>query len=54
MFDANGKPKAITELEENEAAAIAGFEVHGETIRVTMIGERQSKYALRIKLVRPS
>ncbi len=30
MFDTNGKPKPITELEENEAAAIAGFEVHGE------------------------
>ena len=30
MFDAQGKPKPITELEENEAAAIAGFEVHGE------------------------
>jgi phage terminase small subunit len=30
MFDATGKPKPITELDENEAAAIAGFEVHGE------------------------
>jgi len=29
-FDAHGKPKPITELEENEAAAIAGFEVHAE------------------------
>jgi terminase small subunit-like protein len=28
-FDAHGKPKPITKLEENEAAAIAGFELQG-------------------------
>ena len=30
MFDETGKLKSITELEENEAAAIAGHEFHGE------------------------
>jgi hypothetical protein len=30
LFDATGKLKPVTELEENEAAAIAGYEFHGE------------------------
>jgi phage terminase small subunit len=30
MFDADGKPKPITELEENEAAAIEQYELHAE------------------------
>jgi phage terminase small subunit len=30
LFDATGKLKPITELEENEAAAIAGYEFHGK------------------------
>jgi phage terminase small subunit len=30
MFDAHGKPKPITELEENEAAAIEQYELHAE------------------------
>jgi phage terminase small subunit len=30
LFDATGKLKPITELEENEAAAVAGYEFHGE------------------------
>jgi phage terminase small subunit len=30
MFDAHGKPKPITDLEENEAAAIEGYEIHAE------------------------
>jgi phage terminase small subunit len=30
LFDATGKLKPIAELEENEAAAIAGYEFHGE------------------------
>jgi phage terminase small subunit len=30
MFDAEGKPKPITELEENEAAAIEQYELHAE------------------------
>jgi hypothetical protein len=30
MFAATGKLKPITNLDENEAAAIAAFEVHGE------------------------
>jgi hypothetical protein len=30
MLDETGKPKALADLEENEAAAIAGFEVYGE------------------------
>jgi hypothetical protein len=30
MFDAHGKPKPITELEENEAAAIEQYEFHAE------------------------
>ncbi len=28
MFDVMGKPKAITELDENERAAVAGFEFY--------------------------
>jgi phage terminase small subunit len=30
MFDAHGKPKPITQLEENEAAAIEQYELHAE------------------------
>jgi phage terminase small subunit len=30
LFDATGKPKPITELDENEAAAIQQYELHAE------------------------
>jgi hypothetical protein len=30
MFDVHGRPKPITELEDNEAAAIDGYEIHAE------------------------
>jgi hypothetical protein len=33
LFDATGKLKPIMELDENEAAAIAGYKFHGEILR---------------------
>jgi hypothetical protein len=44
LFDATGKLKPITELEENEAAAIAAFEMHGE-----MQGIDGSRKAVAVK-----
>jgi hypothetical protein len=47
MFDVMGKPKAITELDGNEAAAIAKFEVHGE---LQGTGESRKAVGLTMKI----
>ncbi len=45
MFDATGKLKPITELGENEAAAIVGFEMLGE-----IEGNADSRKKVRLKI----
>ncbi len=45
MFDATGKLKPITELDENEAAAIAGFQMRGK-----IEGKEESRKAVTIEI----
>ena len=48
MFDAHGKPKPITELEENEAAAIEQYELHAE---IPAVDGCRKAFRLKIKFL---
>jgi terminase small subunit-like protein len=48
LFDAHGKPKPITELEENEAAAIEQYELHAE---IPTVDDRRKAFRVKIKFL---